>query len=228
MKYSRWFCLIFSWSILLAGCKDDKTAIKEPEVPEVIPADSPPVPTRPTVKNPTIWHAPSVLIEQLGDVRDKTVANIGAGPYGYFSLEIADEAKKVIAIDIDPRAIRFIDSMRIQLLPAALQNNLEARLVPPDNPNLRFEEADVITIRETYPYLPNRIGYLRNLKNGLKDNGRLIIVDFKMRRLPIGPPQSEKVPLYIVEQELEAAGYKIVLVDDKSLAYQYLVVAMKR
>ena len=116
------------------------------------------------IKSPTIWHSPSTLTERLGDLSDKTVANIGAGPYGYFSIEIADEAKKVIAIDIDPKAIRFIDSMRLQILPLAIQDNLETRLVEPDNPKLRFEEADVVTIRETYAYLPNRIQYLKTLK----------------------------------------------------------------
>ncbi len=179
------------------------------------------------IKSPTIWHSPSTLTERLGDLSDKTVANIGAGPYGYFSIEIADEAKKVIAIDIDPKAIRFIDSMRLQILPLAIQDNLETRLVEPDNPKLRFEEADVVTIRETYAYLPNRIQYLKTLKKGIKDGGKLLIVDFKMRKLPVGPPQSEKVPLFQVERDLEKAGYRVALVDDLSLAYQYIIVAIK-
>ncbi|MEM6317642.1 MAG: class I SAM-dependent methyltransferase [Bacteroidota bacterium] len=179
------------------------------------------------VQTPTIWHSPATLIERLGRLEDKTVANIGAGPYGYFSFQIADEARKVIAIDIDPNAIRFIDSMRIQLLPPSLQDRLETRLVGPDNPKLRFEEADIVTIRDTYAYLPARIAYLKNLKKGLKDGGKLLIVDFKMRQLPIGPPQSEKVPLYQVELDLVQAGYQIEWVDDKSLAYQYMLLARK-
>lgn len=179
------------------------------------------------VRVPTIWHSPRLLIQQLGDLENKTVANIGAGPYGYFSFELADEAKKVIAIDIDPKAIRFIDSTRLLILPPSLQNRLETRLVTPDNPNLRFEEVDVITVRETYAYLPNKIQYLKKLKQGMKDSGKLLIVDFKMRELPSGPPQSEKVPLYQVERDLKEAGYKIVLVDDRSFDYQYMVIAMK-
>jgi len=185
------------------------------------------VSTKSTAQSPTIWHNPKTLTQRLGDLSDKTVANIGAGPYGYFSIEIADEAKKVIAIDIDPKAIHFIDSIRQQLLPLAIQDNLETRLVEPDNPKLRFEEVDVVTIRETYAYLPNRINYLKTLRRGIKDGGKLLIVDFKMRKLPEGPPQSEKVPLFQVERDLEKAGYRIALVDDLSLAYQYIVVAVK-
>jgi len=177
---------------------------------------------------PTIWHSPKMLTERLGDLSEKTVANIGAGPYGNFSIQIADEAKKVIAIDINPIAIQFIDSMKQVLLPLAVQDKLETRLVEPDNPKLRFEEADVITIRETYAYLSNRITYLTNLKRALKDSGKLLIVDFKMRKLPIGPPPAEKVPLFQVELDLEKAGYQIEFVDDNSLAYQYIIIATKR
>ncbi len=176
---------------------------------------------------PTIWHSPKMLTQRLGDLSEKTIANIGAGPFGNFSIQIADEAKKVIAIDIDPKAIHFIDSMRQILLPLGVQEKLETRLVPPDDPKLRFEEVDVITIRETYAYIDNRIQYLKNLKRGLKDGGKLLIVDFKMRRLPIGPPPTEKVPLFQVELDLEKAGYRIEFVDDNSLAYQYIIIATK-
>lgn len=180
------------------------------------------------VQTQTIWHSPRILIQQLGDLSDKTVANIGAGPYGYFSFQIAGEAKKVIAIDIDPVAIHFMDSMSLQLLPASLQGTLETRLVEPNDPKLMYEEADVVTIMNTYAYISDRINYLKNLKRGISTKGRLVIVDFKMRKLPLGPPQSEKVPLYQVERDLENAGYQIILVDDKSLEYQYMLMAVKK
>ena len=66
-------------------------------------------------QTPTIWHSPKMLTERLGDLSEKTVANIGAGPYGNFSIQIADEAKKVIAIDINPIAIQFIDLSLIHI-----------------------------------------------------------------------------------------------------------------
>lgn len=211
--------------LLIMACDTEQAKPKSDIVPKV--ENTAEANNKNKIQSTTIWQSPKTLIERLGDLSDKTVANIGAGPYGYFSIEIADEAKKVIAIDIDPKAIRFIDSMRLQLLPLAIQKNLETRLVEPDNPKLRFEEADVVTILETYAYLPNRIQYLQTLRKGIKDGGRLLIVDFKMRKLPVGPPQSEKVPLFQVERDLEKAGYRIEFVDDLSLAYQYIVIAVK-
>ena len=221
------------FSLLLITCQSDNTGplVKE-EVPEVKQIKKKEdsilqvLDKKTGVQNKTIWHSPRILIQRLGNLSTKTVANIGAGPYGYFSFQIADKARKVIAIDIDPKAIHFMDSMRLLLLPPTLQENLETRLVEPDDPNLRFEEADVVTIMNTYAYLPNRIKYLKNLRNGIARGGEILIVDFKMRKLPIGPPQSEKVPLYQVELDLEEAGYQIKLVDDKSLEYQYMVLAV--
>lgn len=207
------------------ACNPEKPKPKSEVLPQT--EDTVEAPIRSSTQGRTIWHSPKTLTDRLGDLSDKTVANIGAGPYGYFSIEIADEAKKVIAIDIDPKAIHFIDSMRLLLLPLAIQGNLETRLVEPNDPKLRFEEADIVTIRETYAYLPNRIEYLKILRKGIKDGGKLLIVDFKMRKLPEGPPQSEKVPLFQVERDLEEAGYRIEFVDDLSLTYQYIVVAVK-
>ncbi len=224
MKF-LYYLLVVLFCFLSVACNPEKSKPKSKVLPQA--GDTIEAPTKPAVQNRTIWHSPKTLTERLGDLSDKTVANIGAGPYGYFSIEIADEAKKVIAIDIDPKAIHFIDSMRLQLLPLAIQNNLETRLVDPDNPKLRFEEADVVTIRETYAYISNRIQYLKTLRKGIKDSGKLLIVDFKMRKLPEGPPQSEKVPLFQVERDLEEAGYRIEFVDDLSLAYQYIVIAVK-
>jgi len=48
-----------------------------------------------------------------------------------------------------------------------------------------------------------------------------------MRKVPVGPPQSEKVALFQVERDLEKAGYRVAMVDDLSLAYQYIIVAIK-
>ena len=207
------------------ACQPEKVESKQAEVEDTVkPTNETPTTSQ---KTPTIWYSPRVLTQRLGDLSEKTVANIGAGPYGNFSIQIADEAKKVIAIDIDPKAINFIDSMRQIVLPLGAQDKLETRLVEPDDPKLRFEEADVITIRETYAYISNRITYLKTLKRGLKDGGKLLIVDYKMRRLPIGPPASEKVPLFQVELDLEEAGYRIEFVDDNSLAYQYIIIATK-
>ena len=178
-------------------------------------------------KNRTIWQRPKMIIQQLGDLSDKVVADIGAGPYGYFSFQVAQNAKKVIAIDIDKKSLAFIDSMRLEILSPEKEQAIETRLAKFDNPNLQTQEVDVVILMNIYAYLTDHLAYLKNIKKGMKPNSQILIIDFKMRHLPIGPPQKEKIPLYIVERELVQAGFILNLVDDRTLDYQYMILATK-
>lgn len=173
------------------------------------------------------WQKPNFIIRRLGNLEGKTVADIGAGPYGYFTFRIVSKTKaeKVIAIDIDQRVTEYIDSMKMLLLSPELQQRVETRLVPPDDPQLAPGEADVVIMVNTYTYIADRVQYLRNLRNDIAEGGNIFIIDFKKRRLPLGPPAPDKLADYEVENDLIEAGYANVLVDDQSLIYQYLISA---
>lgn len=173
-----------------------------------------------------IWQNPNVVIRKLGDLTGKVVADIGAGPYGYFSLRIANKTnvKKIIAIDIDQDAIRFIENAKI-ILEEPIRNRIETRLVRADNPQLNTAETDIVIIVNTYAYIENNKEYLNNLKKGIASGGKLVIVDFKKRYTPVGPPINYRVALGDIEQDLMSAGYTSVESDDQTLAYQYIVTA---
>lgn len=173
-----------------------------------------------------IWQQPGLVIEKLGNISDKVIADIGAGT-GYFSFRLAPRAQKVIAIEIEQGLLDYIDSLKVKL-PENKQSNLETRLAKPDNPMLEDGEADIILIINTIAYIKNLPTYLKTLQKALKANGKIIIVDYKMKKLPINsPPKSERIYLDRLEDELEAAGYKIIETDDTSLDYQYIVTASK-
>lgn len=176
--------------------------------------------------NRVIWQKPEVVINLLGDLRDKTVADIGAGT-GFFAFRLAQKAKKVIAIDIDPRFISYIDSVRVLELPEQYQDNLETRLARADDPLLQPNEADVVIIVNTFMYIKNHIQYLENLKKDIAPGGMLLIIDFKKKRTPLGPPSNIRVPLFEVEEQLYQAGYTDIQANDTALDYQYIVTARK-
>lgn len=170
-----------------------------------------------------IWQKPDLVLSLLGNLRGKTIADIGAGT-GFFAFRVANNGGKVIAIDIDPRAIAWIEAEK-KRYPVDVQALLETRLAAPDNPNLEPNEVDVVLMVNTYIYLDDRITYFRNLRSGLKKDARLIIIDFKENETPIGPKVEERIPLRQVQSELTQAGYAIVSSDDQSLEYQYIVTA---
>lgn len=176
--------------------------------------------------NRGIWQKPELVIDLLGTIADKTVADIGAGS-GFFALRLLPDAGKVIAIDIDPRFINYLDSVRVHHLPENQRNKLETRLASPDDPKLKPEEADIVLIVNTYMYIKDRVAYLRNLRKGIAEGGTLLIVDFKKKRTPIGPPSEYRIPLYQVEEELYEAGYSEVATNDTALDYQYIIISNK-
>ncbi len=173
-----------------------------------------------------IWQKPSVVIEKLGNLEGKVVADIGAGPYGYFTLRIAHQtpAKKILALDIDPDAIKDIERAKIYLA-KNIRNRIETRLVLPHDPKLKPAEADVVLIVNTYTYIEDNVNYLKNLKRGIAKGGKIVIIDFKKRYTPVGPPIRNRVALGEVEQDLVGAGYQQIQSDDKTLDYQYIITA---
>jgi ubiquinone/menaquinone biosynthesis C-methylase UbiE len=170
-----------------------------------------------------IWQKPDLVIAQLGDLKGKTVADIGAGT-GYFAFRLVPKAERVIAIDIDQRFINFMDSIKVRL-PNSVQNRFETRLGQADTPLLKPSEADVVIVVNTYCYIENRVQYLKTLASGMKNNGELLIIDFKKNNLPVGPPTELKVSTAQVKTELEQAGFKVKKTDNQSLDYQYIIVA---
>lgn len=198
----------------------------DPSIPKT------PVPVDPDLtqkeENRWIWQKPELVIRKLGDLDNKTVVDIGAGPYGYFSFIIAGRtmAKKVIALDIDDKAVKFMEDAR-RLLPEARRSKFEARLVQPDDPMLQPSEADVVMIVNTVAYFNDAIAYLTNLRNGIASGGRLVIIDFKKRTTPIGPTVSERIAIGELEIILKKAGYNRIEFDDRTLDYQYIVTAYK-
>jgi SAM-dependent methyltransferase len=215
------YCGLFVGLLLVCNsCKQDKPPSTKPLNP---PKNTLAVHD---IQDPTrvIWQKPEMVINIFGDLKDKVVADIGAGT-GFFAFRLVPKCKKVLALDIDPRFVNFIDSARTQLTPA-LKARLVPRLVEPNDPQLAAEETDNVLIVNTYMYLTNRVAYLNTLKKGMKKGGKLLIVDYKEKMIPEGPSVELKLPLSTVEKELLQAGFQKITTDDTSLDYQYIITAI--
>ena len=172
-----------------------------------------------------IWQKPDLVLNLLGDLGGKTVADIGAGT-GYFAFRIASIGGNVIAIDIDERAISWMESEK-QRYPDEVQARFQSRLASESDPRLKGGEVDLIMMVNTYMYIANREQYMRDLVPALKPGGQIIIVDFKKIETPIGPNSADRIAATQVQQELTHAGYTISSSDDTSLEYQYIITASR-
>ena len=177
-------------------------------------------------KSRDVWQRPSDVIDLLGDVSEFKIADIGAGT-GFFSFRLLLRGASVIAIDIDPRMLEIIESFK-QNLSSEMQTKLETRLALPSDAKIEKDEVDIILIINTIGYIKNRIEYLKQLYEALPDGGKILIVDFKSRQLPVEAPSLEyRVPLFQLEQDLANSGFTSIESNDAILDYQYTVLASK-
>ncbi len=164
------------------------------------------------------YQKPEKVLDFLGDLKGKTIVDIGAGS-GYFSVRLAEKAEKVIAADVDQEFLSYIQK-RIE---KDELKNIEIRKVPYDSPLLKDSEVDKIFIVNTYHHIENRSDYFAKAKKGLKENGELVIIDFFKSESPVGPPIEMKIAIDEVISELKKAGYTTFEVETNLLPYQYII-----
>lgn len=224
----RQFLFIFSLALFVffAACKNEPVAASNTKLPP-IDNNQDDILEKVDDEGRIIWQKPAEVVRLLGDISDKTIADIGAGS-GYFTFRFALKAKKVIAIDIDPTMIKIVETFKHHL-PVEIQSKIETRLALPNDPKLKKEEVDIVVIINTIGYIENRAAYLDVLREGIKEDGEIFILDFKTKNIPINaPPMEYRVPLGTLETDLSNSGFEIITSDDRTLDYQYIVKAKKK
>ncbi|CAH1001197.1 hypothetical protein LEM8419_02095 [Neolewinella maritima] len=174
-----------------------------------------------------VWQKPGVVIDALGDIEEKVIADIGAGE-GFFARRLAPLADRVIAIEIDQRWIDYLDTVRMTELPTNLRSRLEPRLALPDDPMLEDGEVDIVLFVNTLYLIDNRQEYVHRLLPGLRSGGRLVIVDWKKEATALGPDLGDRISLSDLGHMLEQAGFAVLSTDNTSLDYQYIMTAEKK
>lgn len=169
------------------------------------------------------WQMPDRVLEALGDLQGKTVADLGAGS-GYFAFRLLPLAEKVIALEIDPRFIAYLENRRSQW-PDSLARRLEVRLASLDDPQLNPGETDAVLVVNTYMYMQDRVAYFRHLRSRMRPGGRLLVVDYHRKPTKMGPPLEIRVAVHTVTEELRQAGFTDITTDSQTLPYQYMVSA---
>ena len=146
------------------------------------------------------WQKPHEVVMALGLKADESIADLGAGT-GYFSRRFARHAGKVWAVDIDPKLLEIAGKGK----PA----NLEIVLGKADDPMLPVGAVDTIFICDVWHHIEERAAYLVKLKKALKPGGRIVVVDFKEGKLPVGPPPSMKITEKELVGEFAAVGLRV-------------------
>lgn len=159
------------------------------------------------------WQKPHDVIMALALKKTETVADIGAGT-GYFSRRFARHAGAVWAVDIDPKLL--------EILSKGKPDNLKLVHAKTDDPSLPAGAVDTIFICDVWHHIDGRPAYLLKLKKALKPGGRIVVIDFKEGKLPVGPPPSMKIAEKEMVREFAAAGFQVSQRHD-ILPHQYFL-----
>ncbi|MFQ5687763.1 MAG: class I SAM-dependent methyltransferase, partial [Candidatus Scalindua sp.] len=125
---------------------------------------------------------------------------------------------KVYAVDIEPEMIRHIHH---NVVLNKIQN-IEVILSTPDNPKIP-EDVDLVFICDVLHHVENRGDWLKALFSQMKNNSRLVIIEFKEGNLPEVPPEDIKIPLEKMISIITNAGFIFLKQNDELLPYEYFL-----
>lgn len=171
------------------------------------------------------WQKPEALVAALGLRPGSRVADLGAGT-GYFSRLLSaavGPAGTVFAVEPEPNLV-------VHLRERAEREGT-ANVVPilgsPTNPRLPAAAVDVVLVVDTYHHIDDRVAYFRALQQALAADGRVAVVDWEKRPLPVGPEMDHKLAREQVVDEMKRAGYSLVE-EPAILPYQYMLIFRPR
>lgn len=170
-------------------------------------------------------EATSRAVEALELRPGMVVADVGAGS-GYYTVRMARRVGptgRVYATDIQSGMLTILDR-RVREEGLA---NVVPVLGTPDNPRLPAAAIDLALMVDVYHELSSPQAFVRRLREALKPEGRLVLIEFRKEdpRVPI--LEVHKMSVAQVREELGADGYVIDRVVDV-LPWQHIIVLKPR
>ena len=167
------------------------------------------------------WQKPEEVVGALRLEAGMNVADIGAGT-GYFNPHLAravGAGGRVFAADIEPAMVEYMTGRAVR----ETTPNVTTILAAPGDPKLPEAALDVVMIVNTYHHIDDRLEYFSRLKRTLRPGGRLAVIDFHKKELPVGPSPEHKLPREHVIGELESGGWRLTA-EHGFLPYQYFLI----
>ena len=164
---------------------------------------------------------PTRALEIMNVAPGSTVADIGAGS-GYFTARLArlvGPSGRVYATDIQRGMLDLIE----RRVARDGLGNVTVILGEPSNPKLPAASIDMALMVDVYHELSAPQTVLGHIRQALKPNGRLVLVEYKGEdpAIPILP--SHKMTVAQAKLELESEGF-VLAKADSSLPRQHVLV----
>ncbi len=158
-------------------------------------------------------NKPDEIIASMELKDAQNIADIGAGG-GYFSLrfaEIVGENGKVYPVDTNSNFLEFIKHSAGEIG----LNNIFPILAKETRLDIPERTLNFIFMRDVTHHIRNRVEYFRNLKDFLKPEGRIVIIEYKKKKsFSFHSMFGHHLPKEVIIQEMKEAGYLLEKVFD--------------
>ena len=149
---------------------------------------------------------PEQLLDLLGITEGDVVADIGAG-VGFFSLRAAERVGptgKVLAVDVQQEMIDGLEMM----IERFGHENIVPILGNVDDPKLPANSVDHVLIVISYHEWSHPVEMMRHVRNAMKDDGQMLIVEYKAEDLSSRVQPLHKMSEADIMEEIPALGFR--------------------
>src|SRR5258708_1864554 len=160
---------------------------------------------------------PDLAIEMLELKPGMTVADIGAGT-GYYSFRMAKivgPTGKIYANELQPEMLKLLEKKKPE--------NVITVHGMVDDPKLPAACCDLILMVDVYHELSEPQKMLQKMRQELKPNGRLVLVEFRKEDPTVPIREEHKMTVAEAKLEVEHEGYKFDKVIEK-LPWQHIII----
>jgi ubiquinone/menaquinone biosynthesis C-methylase UbiE len=150
---------------------------------------------------------PETALDKIGVKPGMVIADVGAG-VGYFTVRLAKRVAptgKVFAVDVQPEMLRMLRDRAAK----AKLTNIQPILGSESDPHLPKASCDLILMVDVYHEFSRPQRMLRMLKQALKDDGRLVLLEYRKEDPHIPIRSEHKMSVAEAKMEVEAEGYKL-------------------
>ncbi|MGC6464651.1 MAG: class I SAM-dependent methyltransferase [Akkermansiaceae bacterium] len=168
-------------------------------------------------------EAPSLAMAMLDLGETDVLADIGAGS-GYYSFRLAIQRPKgkVIAVDIQPEMVAFLDKKKEKLG----VENLETHLGKIDDTELPPGSIDAALIVDAYHEFSHPYEMMLSLYHALRPGGKIYLLEYRAEDPDVPIKRLHKMSEAQARKELEFVGFEWEKTLD-NLPWQHLLVFRK-
>jgi len=154
-----------------------------------------------------IEELPETALDKIGLKTGMTVADVGAG-VGYFTVRLGKRigsGGKVYAVDVQPEMLAILKDRAAK----SKLTNIQPILGSESDPHLPPASCDLILMVDVYHELSQPQKMLQKMKQSLKDEGRLVLLEYRKEDPHIPIRSEHKMSVEEAKAELEAEGFKL-------------------